>query len=69
MQFSQSQICMILDLPSEEDISQFRKIEVIIAPPGLQDVVYDCNKSKEKYLLEGWKSEKKWRFTNKNYQN
>ena len=33
-----------LDLPSEEGLSQFRKIDAIMAPPGLQDVVYDRSK-------------------------
>ena len=58
MRFSQSQICMLLELPSQADLDQFHKIEVIIAPPGIQDVIYDCNKSKSDYINEGWKLEK-----------
>ena len=58
LRFSQSQICMLLDLPSEDQLTQFQKIEILIAPPGLQDVVYDPNKTKNEYITDGWKTEK-----------
>ena len=45
MRFSQSQICMLSEIPSQLDLDQFHKIEVTIAPPGIQDVIYDSNKS------------------------
>ena len=35
MKFSQSQFCLIFNLPSQDDLNHFRKVEVIMAPPGM----------------------------------
>lgn len=55
--FSTSQICMLFDLPSQDVLLNFRKIEVLVAPPDVQDVEYNTDKSKEEYIAEGWKVE------------
>ena len=49
---------MSLDLPLEEQLTQSQKIEILMAPPGLQDVIYDPNKTKNEYITDGWKIEK-----------
>ena len=45
---------MVLDLPSQYDLDFFRKIEVLVAPAGLQDLEYNVTKSIEDYLEEVW---------------
>ena len=40
---------MILDLPSKYDLGNFRKIEVLVALAGLQDLEYNVTKSKDEY--------------------
>ena len=35
---STSQVFMVLDLPSQDDLSNFLKIEVLVDPAGLQDL-------------------------------
>ena len=54
---STSQICMLFDLPRQDDLLHFRKIEVLVAPPGVQDVEYNAEKSKEEYIAKKWKVE------------
>ena len=58
MKFSQSQICIIINLPSQDDLDHIRKIEVIMAPPGIQDVTFDENKTQNEYISDDWKIEK-----------
>ena len=55
LKFSQSQICMIINIPSQDDLDHFRKIEVITAPPGMQDVTFDENETQNTYISDGWK--------------
>ena len=56
--FSNAQLCMLLDLPEQSDLDNFRKISVLIAPPAVQDIEYSNEKTKQQYLNEGWKEEK-----------
>ena len=58
MKFSQSQISMNITLPSQDDLDHFRKIEAIMASPGIQDVIFDVNKAQNEYISDGWKIEK-----------
>ena len=67
--FSQSQICILLNLPLEDQLTQFQKIELLMAPPGLQDIVYDPNETKNEYVTDGCKTEKNWRSSIKNHKN
>ena len=52
--FTQSQLGLLLDLPSRSDIDNFRKISIMVAPPGIKMVEFDENKTREDYLEEGW---------------
>ena len=42
---------MVLDLPSQDNIENFRKIEVLVAPSGLQDLEYNVAKNKYEYFI------------------
>jgi predicted GIY-YIG superfamily endonuclease len=53
--FSQAQMALLFDLPNQDDLDTWQSINILVAPPGLKDVVYDANKSKEEYKLEGYK--------------
>ena len=35
-------------------LTNFRKIEVLVAADGLKKLEYNVTKSKDKYLKEGW---------------
>ena len=52
--FSQAQLCLLVDLPTEEQVSNFHNIQVLAAPPGIHDVSFDEKKSKKEYFDEGW---------------
>ena len=52
--FSQSQMAVLYDLPSQENLERFRKINVLIAPPGIHDIEFDPNLSKEEYINLGY---------------
>ena len=52
--FSQSQLGLLLKLPDERCIEQFKKIEILVAPPGLKWTLYDPNKLESDYINEGW---------------
>ena len=45
IKFSQSQICMIINFQSQDDLDHFRKIEVIMVPSWMQDVIFNENKA------------------------
>ena len=53
--FSQSQVGVLYDMPSVHDVRLFRKISVLIAPPGIKHSNFDINKEKMFYLNLGWK--------------
>ena len=53
--FSQSQMALLYDLPSQEDVESFRKIKILCAPPGLKNFAIDVdNVTKEELLNEGF---------------
>ena len=54
--FSQAQIGLLLDLPNTEDIGAFRKISIMVAPPGIRIVEFDCSKARDEYINEGWET-------------
>ena len=39
--FSQSQLGLLLRLPSQDDLTLYRKIEILVAPPGLKWTMYN----------------------------
>ena len=53
-EFSQSQVCMLIELVSQESLDRFRPIPVLASPSGVSNVVYDENKSIADYIEEGW---------------
>ena len=53
-QFSTTQIAILLNLPRQEDLNNFRPIKVLAAPIGTKDVEYDEDKCLEDYQAEGW---------------
>ena len=53
--FSQPQLCLLLELPRIEDVSVFRKIKVLVAPPGAKELYYTGKKDKNIYIQQGWK--------------
>mgnify|MGYP003340757998 CR=1 FL=1 len=56
--FSHTQLTILLDLPSIDDIKSFKDVNLYIAPNGLNDFKYDHTKTKEDYIREGWKKAK-----------
>ena len=56
-EFSQSQLCLLLKIPTRRDLSIFKKIEVLVAPPGLKWTTYDSEKQEEEYIAEGWRKQ------------
>ena len=53
--FSTTQIAILPKLPTQQDLDNFRAIEVLAAPPGTKDAEYDEGKSLEDYLADGWR--------------
>ena len=49
-EYSQLQIALLFDMPSEEDLTNQHKIKILIALNGLKEVVFDNNKTKEEYI-------------------
>ena len=52
--FSQSQLCLMFDVPSKADIDQEKPVKVLVAPPGVKDFSRATSKSKVDYEAEGW---------------
>ena len=52
--FSQAQMGLLYDLPSRDDIDRDKPIKILVAPPGLHDIVFDDSLSKEEYLNKGF---------------
>ena len=49
-QFRVSQICLLFDLPSQDNLDTFRKIKVLSTPPGIRDIEFHADLSKERYI-------------------
>jgi hypothetical protein len=56
--FSQSQMALLLDLPSASALTNWEKIKILVAPPGLREVDYDPMHSKTHYIENGFKEVK-----------
>ena len=52
--FNQSQLGLLLNIPSQADIDVFRKIPILVAPPGVKVVDFDEDKTQGDYISEGW---------------
>ena len=52
--FSQSQMALLFDLPSQEDLNTWRPIKILVAPPGMTDVEFDNAATKASYIALGF---------------
>ena len=52
---SQSQLALLIEVPSQSDLDVWRNIKVLIVPPGIGDVDYDPINSTEYYKEIGFK--------------
>ena len=52
--FSNTQTAILFELPSEEDLSNWKKIKVLKTPLGLREIEFDPLLSKEVYLEKGY---------------
>ena len=56
--FSQAQMALLYDLPDQDDIDNWQKIPILVAPPGSKEIIYDATKTKQSYLENGFKEVK-----------
>jgi predicted GIY-YIG superfamily endonuclease/molybdopterin converting factor small subunit len=56
--YSQSQMAILYDLPTQYDVDGFKKINVLAAPPGGNNVDFDETMSKQDFLELGFKEVK-----------
>ncbi len=56
--FSQSQMAVLFDLPTQDALNRNQKIKVLAAPPGHNDIVFDPERSKESFVRDGFKEVK-----------
>jgi predicted GIY-YIG superfamily endonuclease len=52
--FSQSQMAILFDLPTQEQVDNWQPVKVLLAPPGTKEVMFDEERSKQSYLEEGY---------------
>lgn len=50
--FSQSQMAILYDMPSTEDVHIFKKIKILCAPPGIKDICINVDITTKEELLE-----------------
>ena len=51
--FSQSQLAVVVDVPTKEQVSQFADIEILLAPVGLKYLDFEIQ-SEQQLLERGW---------------
>ena len=56
--FSAFQMCLLFDLPSQDNLDTFRKIKLLAAPPGLYDIEFDDDLSKEQNIAQVFREAK-----------
>ena len=52
--FSQSQMCLLYDLPEQTTIDLFKNISVLVAPPGVKHILFEPDKSITNYISDGY---------------
>ena len=52
--FSQSQLGLLLELPSQFDIDNLRSIQIMVASPGNSLLEYDESMCMDDYISDGW---------------
>ena len=45
-EYSQSKMALIFDIPSEEYLTNWHKIKILVAPNGLKEILFDNNTTK-----------------------
>ena len=53
--FSNTQKALLYDLPSQESITNWQPIKVLISPIGLKNIEFHPTMSKEEYINQGYK--------------
>ena len=53
-EFSQSQFALLYDLPSEEDLANWRNIKVLVAPLGVKDIEFHVEDERGVYINKGF---------------
>ena len=53
--FSQSDTALLFDIPSQTDLNDWKKIKVLLAPPGLSSFEFQQDTTKEFYLQQDFK--------------
>lgn len=53
--FSNAQLGLLYDLPSKNDLENFKKIKILAAPGGIKDIHFDESITKEELLANNWK--------------
>ena len=56
--FSQSQMALLYDLPTQNQLDNWQKILLLVAPPGTKEIEFDQSRSKQSYLDEGFKEQR-----------
>ena len=49
--FSHSQLALLLTVPNQADVNEFKSIDILVAPPGIHDVEYNTSKDETTYIL------------------
>ena len=57
-QYSQSQMIILLDVPSNDLLQANRKFDILATPPGVHDIEVDVLLSKEDNLAKGFSTVK-----------
>ena len=52
--FSQAQMALMYNVPSQKDVDNWRPIKLLLAPPGMKSIEYDRTKSKQHYIDAGF---------------
>ena len=53
--FCYSQMALLFELPSQDILDNWKKFNILLAPPGIKEIIYDASKSKESYINDGFK--------------
>jgi hypothetical protein len=56
--FSQSQIGLLYDVPLQIDLDRCKKFNTLVAPPGVKDITWDRDATKQHYLDLGFVEQK-----------
>ena len=55
--FSQSQMCLLFDLPKQSTIYVFKKFSVLVVPPGIKHIFFEWEKTLDDYISYSWVSQ------------